>query len=362
MRKALKYMGLVFGGIIAGMLAGEVIVRAMFPHGHGPYIHDERAFYKLKPGFEGLLISAGKPSHIRINKLGIRGPELSRDAGKPIVLCLGDSFTYGAGVDEDETFTADLNKSSGGKYVAVNAGVVGYNLSQYYSRLASIGGELRPAVVVLGIFANDWEDLGYSAYLVDRGGNLVIAPASMRAADFNAGGIQESWEDAARARRGKTLQWAITNSRLIELVYMRIFYARMARGRGEAGGVAPGSWQRFGVLTRDLLQGRSNPEIERIRASGISLIEAMDAMTKGWGGRFAVMYIPFEDEIGRPELDALHNRLIESLNERGILAIDLLPLFRAEQEPLKLYLAGDGHFSPAGHRAAAGAIRKGLRL
>jgi len=343
-----------------GIMAGEVVVRLLFPRGRASYIPDPRAYYTLKPGFEGSLISAGKVSHIYVNALGLRGPAISRDSGKPILLCIGDSFVFGAGVDEDETFSADLNKSLNGRYIVANGGVVGYNLSQYYWRLASVGGELRPSVVILGVFANDWEDLGYSTYLADRGGNLVIAPGSMRAADFNTGGIQESWEDIAKKRRGKALQWAITHSRLIEIIHMRIFYFLIAGRNAENGGVSPGSWQRLGVLTRNLLQGPIKPEMARIWENGFELIESMDAVTKGWGGRLVVMYIPFEDEISRPELDVLHDLLIQSLEQRKIPAIDLLPLFRADKEPNKLFLPVDGHFSIAGHRAVAASIEKFL--
>jgi lysophospholipase L1-like esterase len=98
-----------------------------------------------------------------INDYGLRGgpvPEAATEEGKPTILCLGDSVTYGYGVDDDKTYPAllqaDLTQGSGQQYVVLNGGVDAYPIAlerQKFLYLWSRG--IRPQAVLIGYSFNE---------------------------------------------------------------------------------------------------------------------------------------------------------------------------------------------------------------
>jgi hypothetical protein len=59
------------------------------------------------------------------------------DPPESCVLLFGDSFTFGEGVQDDETFAADIVRQSGGKVAAVNLGESGWGPHQLLAGLQS---------------------------------------------------------------------------------------------------------------------------------------------------------------------------------------------------------------------------------
>jgi hypothetical protein len=70
------------------------------------------------------------PDHFRVV------PQAAHDA-EACVLVFGDSFTFGTGVGNDETFAAQIVKQSGGKVAAHNFGVAGWGPHQFLAGLQS---------------------------------------------------------------------------------------------------------------------------------------------------------------------------------------------------------------------------------
>ena len=91
-------------------------------------------------------------------------PDRTADAGGggQRVVALGDSYTFGWGVDDEHTYPAQLERRLRDEYglegvEVINAGTPGFNTMQEASYLASRWEELRPDVVVLGFVMNDAE-------------------------------------------------------------------------------------------------------------------------------------------------------------------------------------------------------------
>lgn len=120
------------------------------------YREHPRRFWTLSVGdpFDGQI-----DSHIHVNALGLRGPEVEAQRPDLNVLLLGDSCTYGAGVRNGETLDAYLQKrlsEISGRNVRVwNGGCPGYSSYQGYDLLSQIGGALRPDVVVFAYMYGD---------------------------------------------------------------------------------------------------------------------------------------------------------------------------------------------------------------
>lgn len=98
-----------------------------------------------------------------IDSYGLRGgpvPPSALQEGNPTVLCLGDSVTYGYGVDDDHTYPADLQKdldqASPGRYAVLNAGVDAYPMALEDAKflyLWQLG--IRPGVAIVGYSFNE---------------------------------------------------------------------------------------------------------------------------------------------------------------------------------------------------------------
>lgn len=93
------------------------------------------------------------------NAHGRRGPfrDLTHRERKFRVLVLGDSFTEGVQVGEQDLFTAQLERNLP-DVEFINAGVGGYGTIQEYLFLASEGLKYSPDLVLLMFFENDLSD------------------------------------------------------------------------------------------------------------------------------------------------------------------------------------------------------------
>ena len=106
--------------------------------------------------------------HYTTNSLGYRGPEFEpvKPADTYRILILGDSITFGWGVEDNQTFSyllpELLNHQFQGKNLEIiNAGYVdGYAVDNYYVYLKNQGLELDPDLIILNLFPwNDISDL-----------------------------------------------------------------------------------------------------------------------------------------------------------------------------------------------------------
>ena len=102
------------------------------------------------------------------NSTGFRGREYVRE--KPSnafrIVAIGDSFTMGDGVDEDQAYPAllekALNTSGPGHYEVLNLGIAGFNVRHSLDRLHKIGLMFAPDLILYGFTINDLDLLpGY---------------------------------------------------------------------------------------------------------------------------------------------------------------------------------------------------------
>lgn len=93
--------------------------------------------------------------HTRLNfpDAGFRGGTLG---GPPWGAAFGDSFTFGAGVEQAATWVARLSELTSREII--NFGVPGHGPYQYTRILQKYGAPLRPKIVFYALFTNDLED------------------------------------------------------------------------------------------------------------------------------------------------------------------------------------------------------------
>ena len=151
---------LPIGAVLVSLLLAEIVLRIA---GYG----DEVRYQYLpdigwvhRPNQHALTV--GRKA-VRINSFGLRGPNLP--LGKPDgvfrILLLGDSFTFGYGVEDDSTYGRQLERlfvdqpAECGRIEVLNAGVNGYNTSQELAWLRRSGLNFRPDLVILAFTPND---------------------------------------------------------------------------------------------------------------------------------------------------------------------------------------------------------------
>ncbi len=155
-------------GIAVGLTLTELLlrqhsayVRAQEWMAPGLLLYDAQLGWRLAPDWKGRHRHYDFDVTYSTNGLGLRGewPQLDPDAGNQRrVALVGDSFTFGIGVDDGETFASLLGRSSSGvRYL--NAGIPGYSTGQEYLFLKDRLLLWRVDEVVLVVFlANDLFD------------------------------------------------------------------------------------------------------------------------------------------------------------------------------------------------------------
>ena len=115
----------------------------------------------LRPGVSVDVVRPDHRYHVSTNSLGLRGGEV-RPAAMKRILLLGDSYTFGEGVDDDQTIAARLqgmlDERFGPSFEVLNGGVYGYGALQSLGWMRRQWDRLRPAVVVYVHCGNDFAD------------------------------------------------------------------------------------------------------------------------------------------------------------------------------------------------------------
>lgn len=164
--------GLVISGLsfILSLGALELVVRLVDPFGISYYavlgeytrdkVADDQLVFRHKPSWE---TSYGDVL-VTYNERGLRDrPILPKAAEEYRILALGDSVTFGWGVDQDKIFPVRLEsllqRHLHRPVRVINSGVAGYNTVQEVTYFKQEGIALQPDLVMLTYVQNDIEEL-----------------------------------------------------------------------------------------------------------------------------------------------------------------------------------------------------------
>lgn len=131
---------------------------------------------------------------VTINSRGLRNPEIGveRTPGVRRIIVLGDSLTFGWGVDEAHTYPRRLEarlNATGARHEVINAGVGNYNTSQQVAWFTERGVAYQPDEVVLGFYINDAEPTPRKAqgWLASRSYLYVVFASALDAVQRKLG-------------------------------------------------------------------------------------------------------------------------------------------------------------------------------
>jgi lysophospholipase L1-like esterase len=354
LRKVAARLLLLALSIGVSLLAAEIAVRIARPQpvmlvSQGLYEPDPPLRYRLKPGFRGTITNRIEFDHpVAINGQGLRGPEVvPKPEGMFRVLALGDSFTFGVGAEEDQTYPALLEEilaRAGRPSHVLNGGAPGYGVPDAVAWYERHGKAFDADVVLLGVFVgNDLQD---------------AAPSAPRVAAVDGYLVQEGEKARGLAR------WLYYNSHLYVLLKTSPLGDRLRAltGRGEPRDERE-------IRTELALYGRELPDLAREGAEATE--RAVAKLAEGAGDKkILALLIPSLLQVDparwKAALDRLHldpasydpNRpnvvFQEIFGRHGIPVLDLTePFAKAIAQGKRIYYPIDQHLMPEGYLLVA---------
>lgn len=272
-----------------------------------------------------------------IDVLGFRINGMSTTSASPKlrILALGDSFTFGYGVADHETWPALLERTFGPKVQVTNAGTTSYNLFHEFDLLKEKGLRLKPGVVIHALYWND--------HLMNRPPRPADPPLLTQDGHFSWDGDDNPasgplWLSAARWLKGHSVlvNAAMTQARrhlapvnsgvhLYDLEYRKLL----------AGELVPESWQVVDDFYRDMKQ------------LGVES-----------GFTVYVVILPVRDIVTMPNA-ANHpypRHIREILDRQGIPYLDGIALWHRGGLGEDLFLPYDEHLAAEGYRIITDAL------
>jgi lysophospholipase L1-like esterase len=299
--------------------------------------------WENKPGYEGVLEEPEFKMRVKHNSLGLRGPEVAptKAPGAVRIVAVGDSFTYGVGVHDEETFCARL-AALDPRLEVINAGVNNYGTDQELLALKEQGLPLGPDVVLVCVF---WNDLPNSYQRSETGfalrdGVLVHEPPpSLK--------VPRSMKRAGPMRFSRAYRFLSDRSRVLK------------RRLGIALGL------------REEVDPRVNDTSEPAWALHLALLDEIVRLTREAGAKPMVVVIPDQRTI-YPDMDLLGvtreqltiaPRLLAWGRAREVPVVDVTPAMReaAAAASAPLYYPIDFHLVAEGNEVVARAILEALR-
>ena len=187
-KKMLVNLGILVLSLITVFIIGEFIVRllykdktVLFPRYHTDAQYGQFTLRKIRPNSMFWHTSPDGSWKFTINNQGFRNDrdfEYEKPEGIIRVISLGDSHTQGLEVRQDYTFSAIMEKylkAQGPNAEVINAGICGFSTAEELLFLENEGIKYKPNFVVLGFFANDFQDnINTNLFKLDENGDLLL--------------------------------------------------------------------------------------------------------------------------------------------------------------------------------------------
>ena len=305
--------------------------------------------HAMRPGFNS--------PNIHTNSFGLRSPEVAvpKPAGTIRVLLLGDSFTFGLRVKDDEVFGRRLEEMLHGKYGAapvevVSAGVISYCPLLEYLQYRHHLHVLEPDLVVLNFDMSDvQDDMAYSrdAVVGSDGAPLFVTEPSLRNQAPSAmpklllfewlgrrlrgvrGRVESTLEGMPFVRDQDRYLWALDNGQEWDAEAQKAMAPILDLAR---------------LLKRDRtpLLLATYPQPWQVSADATPLPPIRDQYGVGQHT------VHLNDRPFRKVEAFASNHRIPFVNATSV--------FRQDAAPASLFLGNDFHFTPRGHRVYAGVL------
>lgn len=371
-RRGAKATAIVLSSLLA-LTAAEILLRAFAPRrtvevlsGLYPAMFKSSDYlpYRLRENYSGRLATTEFDTSIRINSRGYRNAEFGPGGDESLrILVIGDSFTFGWGVEANETYADRLRQILAERYPSrpvevINAGFAAcYSPDTYYLYLKEEGLRLDPDVIIVGVFVGN--DLDSDFAFENEWVETDAAGLPLRIRNRNSQVVGNVWLPrvipfryrAPLVHRLHVFQaladlWWELKPRLTAGIAHGVM-ASLDAWSGEPDDVP--------FIYRTNYAERTSQVMSRVQ----SLLAGMQRLAMQQRIPLYIMLIPdrvqfapdafrgLNAEIAKPQ-----RLLREFFDREGMQYLDLLPL----TDPVlgrSMYFPMDGHWNTLGHRSAA---------
>jgi SGNH hydrolase-like domain, acetyltransferase AlgX len=368
-RKEVRELGFravtIFLVVIGVLGTGELLLRfeqhrRMGKNVYEPpnlFRYDAELGWALTPNWQGTHRQREFQVQYTIDELGFRADaqQVSGRSGKRHVF-VGDSFTFGLGVNDSETFVHILN-GGGETNTYLNCAVPGFSTDQELLLVERDILNLRPDVVDLVVYlgndlfdnelpvplqaarAKPYAELGPTG-LVFKNIPVPLTTSSIAEARMNLARVVLG-DDYCR----NSVRWRLENtSAVLQLLGEKVFPVRMKREELDARFARP----------RELF---------------FAIVERTRKASEDKGATLNLILLPGRSFVEEPRTisaqfqDCLREQIVNEARKLGYKVIDLASALRvAHQESHgKYFFPNDGHLNPDGHRIVAQMLAHQLR-
>jgi lysophospholipase L1-like esterase len=328
-RRAAGSLLLLSASLLVTLGILEIALRLLYPapiHFRYPqeaYDFDRELGQVLRPRQTAFTIDRA----VRTNTLGLRDHELTPvpAPGTLRVLALGDSQTFGNGLDLEETWPKQLERALPvtplRRWEVINAGVPGTDTWQHEILLTRLLDVTQARAVVLAVYVND---------VVPRHDPLAVDTAERT----------NTWQ--------KRLAYAVRRSAVVTWLFYRVYLPWRGHRTHQAGSVED-----------HVIVGARDPRVERGWEQVERSLTAMKARCDARGVALLVAVLPRRDQVaGTQPGRAYTERALAVAASHGIDALDLLPALAAAYRVHgpALFVPWDGHNSATANGVIVAAL------
>jgi lysophospholipase L1-like esterase len=248
------------------------------------------------------------------NSLGYRDRELGpKDPHRCRIVVVGDSFTWGQGIETSERFSNLLEGFLGPRYEVLNFGIPGHDMPQHLEVLDQVL-PLHPDFVLLQLFINDFE----TAQMKRPRPHPLISDGAAR-----------GWGRSSALYDLASGPWV----QIQEATGLAESYVHYL-DRNLRDPHAPNAQIAFGMLRQFL---------EKAKAAGVGVGVVLFPMTDAMGPNGSHYPVGF-----------IHDRTRQIAADEGVPYLDLLPAFSTYKDPKTLWVSPfDAHPNAIANKRAA---------
>ena len=368
----LKNLLIIFCSVIIMLIILEIGFRIFYSEGKykNTSIENERVFQKseylpwvLKPNSRDAKISPYGDYNVtlEINSYGIRDYEMLISDKSKKILVLGDSMTYGQGVEMNETYPKYLERMLNKRedYQVFNGGyAASHSIDSYYLYLKKEGlQKFKPSIVVIGFFVyDDITDVSLNNWVERKNG----LPEKIESKVYDI-------EDSRLVRkRGIIFKYPELRKLYGYLLYKSRFFNYVKNTISDI------------ILTSSsnrIFDKQLNNDIFGQFETDKKILIATNEFLKKNNAELIILVLPvkfqiyddaweeYSAKIGKDALSRTKpDDLIKEFGaENKIKVVDLYEVFHEKNKKTPLFLKVDGHLNSEGHKITAEEIYKSIK-
>lgn len=299
--------------------------------------YDSLLGWKNKPDTQ-ISVDRGQGNiNITINSQGFRGKKKYIEKDDVRIVALGDSFTFGYGEDDDETypyfleqkFKADLENVE-----VINMGCTAYGIDQEYLWFERDGLKLKPKIVVLGLLDINFSRATFSRWI--QGENKPRFKLTRNGLKLTNVPVPEPSGVGISRLSGKDLFDILFNTQ-------GSYFLSFMRDR---------------LYRLNLSFIRKMPEISESFRLGKEILKELKALCEKNDIKLYMVIFPKKD--WEEDLQPIYYSMKSLGEELSIETIDMVKVFNTRGSWGGFY-SRNGHFSPEGNKLVAEAIYERIK-